>query len=161
MVELGKVTLEEVDKPTVSGHRKFQSIFRIVKKPVRFNDDFYVGFPMKTFRDIGDFTCFDVFKIKDLLDEDKYIDMSSRNDFCFDADLPIDRKELTEVKRGDIINIRTMIDLELPDDSNFYDGGIATLYKHMFDTWEENIEHIVTNTGKTFLVTFLIELDPL
>ena len=72
------------------------------------------------------------------------------HDFCFDDLLPI-YKEAVEVEEGDIINVRTIINSEFdfPPYSDELDSSAFSLYK--------KDPHI----GNTYLVTFLIELDPL
>ena len=66
-------------------------------------------------------------------------------DFCFDDDLPIFKPE---VKEGDIINIMTMIDLDFPP----VEDVDLDVRKHTFKfPYFENL----------YLVSFLIELDPL
>ena len=72
-------------------------------------------------------------------------------DFCFDDPLPLGEKEWAEVEEGDILNIRTIINSEFdfPPYSDKLDSDAFSLYK--------KDPHI----GNTYLVTFLIELDPL
>ena len=60
-------------------------------------------------------------------------------DYCFDGDAPIFFYWKPKVEEGDIINIRSMINLDFPPDISKPDD-------HM---------------RNTYLVTFLIELDPL
>ena len=72
-------------------------------------------------------------------------------DFCFDDDLPIDRPK---VKEGDIINIKTMIDLECP---RIRDVNFPVL-------WDLDKQPEIGNFPifeHKYLVTILIELDPL
>ena len=73
-------------------------------------------------------------------------------DFCFDDTFPFGEKEDAEVEEGDILNIRTIINSELdfpplPDDLES-NNGILLYDKD-------------TRVGNTYLVTILIELDPL
>ena len=72
------------------------------------------------------------------------------HDFCFDDLLPI-YTDSVEVEEGDIINVRTIINSEFdfPPYSDELDSAAFSLYK--------KDPHI----GNTYLVTFLIELDPL
>ena len=56
--------------------------------------------------EIGAFTCKNVF---DVYDKETLTFLA--NEFCFDEDLPIFKPEVME---GDIINVATMIDLDLP-----------------------------------------------
>ena len=69
-------------------------------------------------------------------------------DFCFDEFLPLYDDDDAEVEEGDIINVRTIIDFDFPPYSA-PDNHALSLYK--------KDAHI----GNTYLVTFLIELDPL
>ena len=101
------------------------------------------------FQRIGAITCSEAYNLYEI-DEDgnKWFKLY---DFCFDDFLPLFDDEFAEVKEGEIINIRTIINSELdfppyPDES---DVDIHTYYKKEL--------HI----GNTYLVTFLIELDPL
>ena len=69
-------------------------------------------------------------------------------DFCFDDSLPLFLDEYVDVEEGDIINMRTLIDLDFPP----YSAGD----KEIYDYYKKN-SHI----GNNYLATFLIELDPL
>ena len=72
-------------------------------------------------------------------------------DFCFDDFLPLFNDHNAEVEEGDIINVLTIINSEFdfPPYSDELDNTAMSLYK--------KDPHI----GNTYLVTFLIELDPL
>ena len=72
-------------------------------------------------------------------------------DFCFDDFLPLFEDHDAEVEEGDIINVRTIIssEFDFPPYSDELDSHAFSLYK--------KDPHI----GNTYLVTFLIELDPL
>ena len=72
-------------------------------------------------------------------------------DFCFEDDLPIDSLLPGEegdgneyVREGDILNIRTNIDVEYPPKLSYVPYSVQNAY-----------------IGNTFHCTFLIELDPL
>ena len=99
---------------------------------------------------IGTIRCREAYKLyfkKPDSDEKKFFGY----DFCFDDDLPIDRPK---VKEGDIINIKTMIDLEFP---RFEDINFDVL-------WDLDKQPEVGNFPvfeNKYLVTILIELDPL
>ena len=69
-------------------------------------------------------------------------------DFCFEDYLPLFSDTDAEVEEGDIINIRTTIDLDFPP------------YSALDEEFYSNIRTI-PHIGNTYLVTFLIELDPL
>ena len=103
------------------------------------------------FADIGTIRCREAYKLyfkKPDSDEKKFF---FGYDFCFDDDLPIERPE---VKEGDIINIKTMIDLEFP---RIKDVNFDVL-------WYLDKQPVVGNFPvfeNKYLVTILIELDPL
>ena len=70
-------------------------------------------------------------------------------DFCFEDSLPLFSDSDVEVEEGDIINIRTKIDLDFSP------------YLASDDEFESIVRpNIHTCIGNTYLVTFLIELDP-
>ena len=94
---------------------------------------------------IGVIRCREAYKIyfkKDDSDEEKFIGY----DFCFDDDLPIFDPW---VKEGDVINIKTLIDLEFPRDE---DKNLVLEYG-----WEHVLNFPFFKN--IYLVTFLIELD--
>ena len=100
---------------------------------------------------IGNIKCKEAYKLyfkKPGDDEKKLIGY----DFCFDDDLPIFDPEVEE---GDIINIKTMINLDFPHINMNDDDAIdkdLDLDRHIFKyPYFENI----------YLISFLIELDPL
>ena len=74
--------------------------------------------------------------------------MISVFDFCFEDFLPLFFDKDAEVEEGDIINIRTNIDVDFPPYSAPDDEFVSIIRKN---------PHI----GNTYLATFLIELDPL
>ena len=102
------------------------------------------------FERIGAITCSEAYDLYEI-DEDgnKWFRLY---DFCFDDFLPLfDDNEKAEVKEGEIINVRTIINSEFDfppysDESDF--EGYAIFEKDL-------------SIGNTYLVTFLIELDPL
>ena len=67
-------------------------------------------------------------------------------DFCFEDFLPLFFDKDAEVEEGDIINIRTVIDLDFPPYSAPDDE---------FESLKRKNPHI----RNTYLVAFLIELD--
>ena len=100
------------------------------------------------FQRIGAITCSEAYNLYEVNEDGKKLFLLY--DFCFDDFLPLLDDELAEVKEGEIINIQTIINSELdfppyPDES---DEEYSGLKKEL---------HI----GNTYLVTFLIELDPL
>ena len=115
---------------------------------------------------MGVITCHDLFKIRgDLLDDGEYKVFDDKEEFCFTSELPV-REGLEEVKKGDIINIQTMIDIDYPETNYYYTG---TLNDHFPEIdWEthnfsySHINRIINeDIANNYLVTFLIELDPL
>ena len=97
-------------------------------------------------KNIGRITCQDAYKLYFQLDEYSTPDKPEIRwlyDFCFEDDLPLINEESTIVEEGDIINIRTLINLSFPYLDEVYDPKDANYI------------------GNTYLVTFLIELDPL
>ena len=96
---------------------------------------------------IGIIRCQDAYKL--YFQWDKYATLDKPEikylyDFCFEDDLPLINEEAAIVEAGDIINIRTRIDL------NFLNLG-------------EDKEGVNEKSymGNIYLATFLIELDPL
>ena len=89
---------------------------------------------------LGSILCYDAYKlyVKGNPDAGSFILKEDfvGLDFCFEDDLPIN-PGYNSLKEGDIINVLTMIDLDLT--------------KYGFD--DPNVN--------TYLITFLIELDPL
>ena len=74
-------------------------------------------------------------------------------DLCFEDYLPLLKFGFYQrVEEGDILNIRTMINLDFP----LYPEGGDDVYGHLFDE-PDKVRHL----GNTYLATFLIELDPL
>ena len=97
-------------------------------------------------KNIGRITCQDAYKLFYQLDKYSTLDKPEIRwlyDFCFEDDLPINTEESTIVEEGDIINIRTQIDLSFPN--------LDEDYRFIDETY----------IGNTCLATFLIELDPL
>ena len=128
---------------------------RVIEKK-KINSDYSNGFFEFTkkkvdgdFESIGRITCSEAYNLYEV-DEDgnKWFRLY---DFCFDDFLPVYDDEYAEVEEGDIINVRTIINSEFdfPPYSDESDIEGFTLFKKDL--------HI----GKTYLVTFLIELDPL
>ena len=64
-------------------------------------------------------------------------------DFCFDDYLPLDIDK-AKLEEGDIINIRTEIDLDF----------------RPYSEWDKD-GNLIKSSEHTYLVSFLIELDPL
>ena len=100
---------------------------------------------------IGNINCRKAYKLyflKKDKDDVRYVPTFYGYDFCFDDDLPIFKPE---VKEGDVINIETMIDLEIPHirDVNF-------------DLeFEEKLKTIkFPYAGNIFMLSILIKLDP-
>ena len=98
------------------------------------------------FRKIGIIRCEKAYKLY-------YQDSSSFSgirffvyDFCFEDYLPLFSDIHAEVEEGDIINIRTLTDLNFPP----YSAQDI-----------ESYTNIDPHIGNTYLATFLIELDPL
>ena len=96
---------------------------------------------------IGIIRCQDAYKL--YFQWDKYATLDKPEikylyDFCFEDDLLLINEEAAIVEAGDIINIRTRIDLS-------------------FRNLGEDKEGLNENSymGNTYLATFLIELDPL
>ena len=100
------------------------------------------------FERIGAITCSEAYNLYEI-DEDgnKWFRLY---DFCFDDFFPLFNDEKAEVKEGEIINVLTIINSEFdfPPYSDDSDVEFAIYKKDL---------HI----GNTYLVTFLIELDPL
>ena len=69
--------------------------------------------------------------------------------FCFEDDLPLLGDTKKEVEEGDIINMLTLIDLDFPPFKD-EDYGSKPYYTDLDP-----------HMGNNYLVTFLIELDPL
>ena len=102
---------------------------------------------MLSLKKIGIIRCQEAYKL--YFQWDKYATLDKPEikylyDFCFEDDLPLINEEAAIVEAGDIINIRTKIDL------SFHNLG-------------EDKEGLNENPymGNTYLATFLIELDPL
>ena len=96
---------------------------------------------------IGKITCQDAYKLYFQLDKYSTLDNPEIRwlyEFCFEDDLPLNNEETIIVEEGDIISIRTLIDLSFPN-------------------LGEDIEDLNEDSymGNTYLATFLIELDPL
>ena len=101
------------------------------------------------FLDIGRINCKEAFKLF-LKPSDSREGTFFGYDFCFDDDLPI---LIPKVREGDIINIRTMIDLEFfhLEDIDFdvkYDGMINQI-------------NDLFSYSNIYMIIILIELDPL
>ena len=98
---------------------------------------------------IGVITCIDAYRLNCQIPEGGYVVGSPGYDFCFDDPLPVWGEHVEE---GDIINIRTEIDLVFPSLTPEDNNPDESLYAD-----PANDPSILN----TFLVTFLIELDPL
>ena len=99
------------------------------------------------FDEIGIIRCHEAYKVEYASDDDGSVS-SFLFDFCFDDYLPLYLDKDAEVEEGDIINIRSMINLSFPPYSAIDDE---------FASFVSGNTHI----GNTYLATFLIELDPL
>ena len=130
---------------------------RVIEKN-KLNSDFRNGFFEFTikkvvdglYQTIGKIHCKEAYNLYEY-DEEGNKKWFPFYDFCFDDPLPLGEKEDAEVEEGDILNIRTIINSEFdfPPYSDKLDSDAFSLYK--------KDPHI----GNTYLVTFLIELDPL
>ena len=129
---------------------------RVIEKK-KINSDYSNGFFEFTkkkvdgiYHKIGKIHCKEAYNLYEL-DEHGNKKWFPFYDFCFDDFLPLFEDYDAEVEEGDIINIRTIINSEFdfPPYSDALDSAALSLYK--------KDPHI----GNTYLVTFLIELDPL
>ena len=130
---------------------------RVIEKKKKLNSDFRNGFfefSIKKVVDglyhtIGKIRCKEAYNLYEY-DEEGNKKWFPFYDFCFDDPLPL-IEDSAEVEEGDILNIRTIINSEFdfPPYSDKLDSDAFSLYK--------KDPHI----GNTYLVTFLIELDPL
>ena len=91
---------------------------------------------MGDFNDIGKIRCAETYQIH--ANDGRYV-----YDFCFEDSLPLFNDFAAVVEEADIINILTEIDIGFPNPPKDF-GITPKVY-----------------IGNTYLVTFLIELDPL
>ena len=130
---------------------------RVIEKKKKINSDYHNGFFEFTkkkvdgiYHTIGRIHCKEAYNLYEL---DKHGNKKwfPFYDFCFDDFLPLFNEHNAEVEEGDIINVLTIINSEFdfPPYSDELDNTAMSLYK--------KDPHI----GNTYLVTFLIELDPL
>ena len=104
---------------------------------------------------IGAIDCVEAYKLNLGLqkpEEDILIKVPVGYRFCFENPLPTWREEEAEVEEGDIINIRTEINLDFPSLSPKWDKPDVSRFENPAD------DPFLLNS---FVVTFLIELDPL
>ena len=100
-----------------------------------------------SFNVIGIIRCHDAYKVKHVSDDGRE-SFFFLFDFCFEDYLPLHLDSSAEVEEGDIINIRYIINLNLPPYSAIDDEFYSIVRGN-------------THIGNTYLVTFFIGLDPL
>ena len=163
LVDDGKIILTQLghDIPIAPTPREYHSIFNIFKIPgigsYRHNNKYV---------DLGVITCHDLFKIRrDLLDDGEYKVFDDKAEFCFTSELPV-REGFEEVKKSDIINIQTMLDIDYPETNFYYTESLNDHFPEIdWETHDFSYSHInrIINEdiANNYLVTLLIELDPL
>ena len=107
---------------------------------------------------VGTIKCREAYKLYFKKDDEKDDEKNEKYfigyDFCFDDDLPLD---YPRVYKGDVINILTEIDLELPSMKELYNilGREEERHTYPYSGFEGVFFKNV------YMVTILIELDPL